>query len=239
MVPRCGHYPIHINPYFQDQKPIDLYITYTASYSAKYSTYSFQDDATKEILHFELVQVTEATSSVAMEVMGFQRGLKELLDCGVDVAVMTMDRSPSIRKLLREEFPEIRHEFDPWHVVNGSLEVYHSVVLKYAPKRIHFHYDSMRAWTQLAIMDPNENVGRPQATTKEGKTTQTFRLDLMERVLRMRDDPSVVFTMPQREKSSKRKRLLQNIATVPRPEKSVLVARRTSRFGRSFRAAPY
>ena len=56
-----------------------------------------------------------------MEVMGFQRGLKELLDCGVDVAVMIIDRSPSLRKLLREEFPEIRHEFDPWHVVKGKL----------------------------------------------------------------------------------------------------------------------
>lgn len=28
-------------------------------YSCKYSTYSFQDDATKEILHFELVQVNK------------------------------------------------------------------------------------------------------------------------------------------------------------------------------------
>ena len=65
--------------------------------------------------------MSETTSSVAMEVMGFQRGLQELLNCGVDVAVMTTDRSPSIRKLLREEHPQIQHEFDPCHVVKGKL----------------------------------------------------------------------------------------------------------------------
>ncbi|RXN33964.1 hypothetical protein ROHU_015222 [Labeo rohita] len=90
-------------------------------YSCKYSTYSFQDDATKEILHFELVQVTEASSSVAMEAMGFQRGLNHLLDLGLDIGVMVTDRSPSIRKLMRESYGNIRHEYDPWHV-NKSLK---------------------------------------------------------------------------------------------------------------------
>ncbi|CAL8370671.1 unnamed protein product [Arctogadus glacialis] len=41
--------------------------------SAKDCIYSFQDDFTKEIVHFEMVQVTEASSSVAMELVGFQR----------------------------------------------------------------------------------------------------------------------------------------------------------------------
>ncbi|XP_078020968.1 uncharacterized protein LOC117272855 [Epinephelus lanceolatus] len=84
-------------------------------FSSKYSTYSFQDDATKEIVHFELVEVTEASSSVAMEAMGFQRGLNHLLYMGVDIGVMTTDRSPSIRKIMRDTCTDIHHEFDPWH----------------------------------------------------------------------------------------------------------------------------
>lgn len=79
-------------------------------------------------------QVTEASSSVAMEVMGLQRGLDELLSCGVDIAVMTTDRSPSVRKLMREEHPQIRHELDPWHVVKGKL--LHNANLCYA---LHSH----------------------------------------------------------------------------------------------------
>lgn len=51
----------------------------------------------------------------------------------------------------------------------GSLEVFHAVMLKYTQKRLHFSYDVMRAWTELAVIDYNANVGRPQAKTQEGK----------------------------------------------------------------------
>ncbi|KAL7381939.1 hypothetical protein ABVT39_013856 [Epinephelus coioides] len=49
----------------------------------------------------------------------------------------------------------------------GSLEVYHSSMLKYAEKRLHFKYKTMRAHTQLAIMDHNANIGRPHTTTRK------------------------------------------------------------------------
>lgn len=54
-----------------------------------------------------------------MEAMGFQRGLNHLLYLGVDVGVMVTDRSPSIRKIMRESYANIRHEYDPWHVNKG------------------------------------------------------------------------------------------------------------------------
>ncbi|XP_063049644.1 uncharacterized protein LOC134444138 [Engraulis encrasicolus] len=224
-----------------------------------------------------------------MEPMGFQRGLNHLLYLGVDVGVIVTDRSPSIRKMMRESYANIRHEYDPWHVNKslkkklvtisnkkdnrelrpwvrsitnhlywacssshgdgqecvrrwltilnhirgihrwedngreytcahrplsedeqekkrwlehdssafrafrevaqdknllrdlqqmalfkhtGSIEVYHNVTLKYAPKRLHFTYDSMRARTQLAIMDHNMNIGRQQATTREASSPE-------------------------------------------------------------------
>ena len=50
----------------------------------------------------------------------------------------------------------------------GSLEVYHNSYLKFAPKRLHFRYASMRARMQLAILDHNENVNRLQAVTSDG-----------------------------------------------------------------------
>ncbi|XP_078141248.1 uncharacterized protein LOC144539595 [Centroberyx gerrardi] len=134
----------------------------------------------------------------------------------------------------------------------GSLEVYHSSMLKYAQKRLHFRYDSMRARTQLAIMDHNANVGRPQATTKEGesryrysfskqsqqwvakpiyeRTKQAFRHDLMERVLTRREDQSVVYSEPLRCRKTRQRRLLHNIAPVPRPDKADLQAGHSSRF---------
>ena len=50
----------------------------------------------------------------------------------------------------------------------GSLEVFHSLLLKYCPKRQHFSYVGMQARTELAILDHNYNTQRKQATTKDG-----------------------------------------------------------------------
>lgn len=50
----------------------------------------------------------------------------------------------------------------------GSLENFHSVLLKWAPKRIHFGYAAMRARVQLACLSHNTNVGRAHATTSAG-----------------------------------------------------------------------
>ncbi|XP_076152198.1 uncharacterized protein LOC143135417 isoform X1 [Alosa pseudoharengus] len=88
-------------------------------FNAKYCHYTFMLDSTKEILHTELVQCTEATSSGAMEPLGFRRGMNDLLDTGLDVEVMATDRSTSIQKIMREEFPNVQHEFDIWHTAKG------------------------------------------------------------------------------------------------------------------------
>ena len=64
----------------------------------------------------------EATSSVAMEVLGFERGLDHFRELDVAVGLISTDRSPSIRKLMQsEKFKgKILHEFDPWHVAKGK-----------------------------------------------------------------------------------------------------------------------
>ena len=51
----------------------------------------------------------------------------------------------------------------------GQLEVYHSMLLKYAPKRQHFSYAGMVCRTQLAAIDHNYHLGRKQATTHSGE----------------------------------------------------------------------
>ncbi|XP_034027358.1 uncharacterized protein LOC117511442 [Thalassophryne amazonica] len=49
----------------------------------------------------------------------------------------------------------------------GELEVFHSMLLKYAPKWQHFPYLSMKARLQLAVLGHN-NVFREQSRTKTG-----------------------------------------------------------------------
>ena len=47
----------------------------------------------------------------------------------------------------------------------GKLDVYHSLLLKYCSRRLHFGYKGMIARTQPAALDHNNNVDRNQATT--------------------------------------------------------------------------
>lgn len=48
-----------------------------------------------------------------------------------------------------------------------SLENFHSVLLKWAPERVHLSYGGMRARVQLACLSHNENVSRAHARTSK------------------------------------------------------------------------
>ena len=61
----------------------------------------------------------------------------------------------------------ISNIYSPFHT--GPLEIFHSALLKYLPKRQAFSYEGMKERAYLAIMDHNENiVAREQATTATG-----------------------------------------------------------------------
>lgn len=133
----------------------------------------------------------------------------------------------------------------------GNLEVYHSLLLKYAPKRQHFSYAGMVARTQLAVMDHNHNTGRKQATIKKGRTKGDnryklvfpkgrkkwvvkpvveeksfgFIADLMKDVVSHKKDGAEI-------PSSTPTRIPQNIATEPRPCKDEVVQAHKTRMGK-------
>ena len=51
----------------------------------------------------------------------------------------------------------------------GRLEVFHSILNKYFPKRLHFTLEGMIVRTQLAVLYYNCGSSNTQATTKDGK----------------------------------------------------------------------
>ena len=59
------------------------------------------------------------------------------------------------------------HLTKPYHT--GSLEVFHSLINSYAPKRQAFELNVMSARIKLAILDHNNNVGRKQAVVSHEK----------------------------------------------------------------------
>ena len=128
----------------------------------------------------------------------------------------------------------------------GSLEVYHSMLTKYCPKRQHFSYEGMQARTMLAMLDHNNNTGREQATTSSGterfkyewskisKTwvvkpisvgkDYTYLVRLLERVVQVRQEK---ISLPPIRKPEG---IPANIAPEPMPGKKLMLEQHTRRF---------
>ena len=86
-------------------------------------TYSVLEENSCKIIDMETLQVTQSTSSVAMEKDAFRICLNRLIEKGVNVAVVVTDRSPSIRKIMATEFGHIHHQFDIWHVCKSMYMI--------------------------------------------------------------------------------------------------------------------
>ena len=125
----------------------------------------------------------------------------------------------------------------------GCLEVYHSLMLKYVPKRQEFDFDQMVARTALAVIDHNMSRNRAQATNKKGE--KVFRLAFPKATSEWVAKPVYesksydwVLTMMRKLVEEKEHRTLSpikvsrrgNIATKPAPPKADIILKLTSRF---------
>ena len=95
---------------------------------AKYGTYTVMDENTNKVLDFEVVQVTEVSSSNAMEAEGCNRVLKHLKNKGVEVRCLTTDRHTTITAEMRKKHSEIVHPYDVWHLSKW--------IVKNCPRRV-------------------------------------------------------------------------------------------------------
>ena len=85
-------------------------------HSAKYGTYALMDDDSGKVVAFSVVQVSEVTSSNAMEKEGFQRCIKSLEDDRVQIDRIATDRHVSISSFMNKERSQINHQYDVWHL---------------------------------------------------------------------------------------------------------------------------
>ncbi|XP_068112155.1 uncharacterized protein [Hyperolius riggenbachi] len=341
-------------------------------HSAKYCIYSLMDIVTHKIIDFEVVQSTQCSSSIAMEKLGFDICMTRVIAEGLDIILFASDKHEGIRKMMREKYGHIIHQFDVWHyakniskkirtasqkkinkslipwidkiynhfwwsvqhcennedklkklwlsllhhVVNehewikngnlekcdhnpitdtehylgfwlhknspaydrleaivnhhqiladlknliwschtGPLKVFHSNVIKYRTKRIHYGMDSMKARTVLAALSNNHNVGRKQAVVKKQHKNSAPRGSKRYRfvaptgkkklVTRKVYDPKLyTFIGPILEDTlracqgtlltswvSSTSTLPQNIASLPRPDTQEIIQIMQSRFG--------
>ena len=70
-------------------------------YSSKYCTHSLMHNTSQKIIHYELLQVTYAGSSTAMEKIGLVRGMNFINEHNININQLTTDRHIGIRHLLK------------------------------------------------------------------------------------------------------------------------------------------
>ena len=85
-------------------------------HSVKYGTYTVIDESTKKVVEFNVVQVTEATSSNAMEYEGCKRTLNSLIKKKVPIRCLTTDRHTTITAKMKSVYTNITHQYDVWHL---------------------------------------------------------------------------------------------------------------------------
>ena len=73
------------------------------------------DEDTGNVVAFEVVQVSEGTSSNAME-KGFSRCIELLEGKGVKISRVATDCDVSISSCMAKDYPHINHENDFWHL---------------------------------------------------------------------------------------------------------------------------
>ena len=110
-------------------------------HNAKYGTYTCMDSESGKVTEFSLVQVTEVSSSNAMEKEGFVRCLNSLEGSEVIINTIATDRHVSITSTMEKEYSHIRHQYDVWHLSKA-------VVKKLNKKAKKKECEELRSWIQ-------------------------------------------------------------------------------------------
>ena len=69
-----------------------------------------------KVAAINVVQVTEVTSSNAMEKEGFERCIQDLAREKVNIRRIATDRHTSISSSMKKDHGEIDHQYNVWHL---------------------------------------------------------------------------------------------------------------------------
>ena len=83
---------------------------------AKYGTYTLMGEDTENVVAFNVIQVSEVSSSNAMEKEVFARCVHDLEEKGVRINRIATDHHVSISSIMVKDFPHINHQYDVWHL---------------------------------------------------------------------------------------------------------------------------
>ena len=84
-------------------------------FSATYGTYTLMNEQNNEIIDYFISHVKIAGNSQNMEKYELKFLMDYLTVQGVNISSITTDQHLQIRKYLREQYPDVCHQYDIWH----------------------------------------------------------------------------------------------------------------------------
>ena len=112
----------------------------------------------------------------------------------------------------------------------GNLEVFHSVLNKYCPKRLHFTLEGMIAKTQLAMLDYNCGSNNTQVTTKDGKRKKISETKDREYIHELLSSTLEASPDTTGDKLPRIGSIPPNIARIEKPDKEEAIENMKTRF---------
>ncbi|XP_059419942.1 uncharacterized protein LOC132155140 isoform X2 [Carassius carassius] len=136
-------------------------------------------------------------------------------------------------KRVLKDIEKLSHNFQ-----TSSLEAFHSLILRFAPKNVIFPFIGMLCRLYLAAMHYNENANREQATTTEGQAVYKIVFPKSKKgectAKPVKIEPTYIFVDP--------KPYAEELHAIPippplssqyeKPSKEEVIAQRVSRFSR-------
>ena len=96
------------------------------------------DLVTDLILDYKLIQSSETGSSVAMENEELRQSLNCLLEWGLWIVTIAMDRHQGVGTLTKTDYPHISHHYDEWHMAKSVVKLTQKVKLMQKDKLKHY-----------------------------------------------------------------------------------------------------
>ncbi|CAN7994675.1 unnamed protein product, partial [Ixodes pacificus] len=170
----------------------------TPGHCADFGTYTLLETTTGQVIHTELVKSTEVPSSNRMETEGMERCLTYLHAQDMSVDSLVTDRHSEGKASMRRNHPEIKHQFDVWHVAKGikkkivavARTKQHSVLLKWMKTIVrHLHWCArtsngdgklvMAKWTSLIrhIIDVHQHLDPLHPSCEHGDVPDRLWLE--------------------------------------------------------------
>ncbi|XP_066442136.1 uncharacterized protein [Eleutherodactylus coqui] len=87
--------------------------------SARYCLYTLMDASTKKILNIQIEQMRPGISSTHLEKEAFQKSLEKLKKKNVRIKIICTDKCAGFKKLIKNDFKTMVHQFDVWHMVRS------------------------------------------------------------------------------------------------------------------------